>query len=91
MNTLKELQNAVAGTQFANDMCISFNLNGKQTPRGYWNLIVSIRDCKLFSKGIKPTRSWKITNVKNYFGVKGNALQISETLETYKKILLNEK
>jgi len=58
-------------------------------PVGYWNLITSIRDVKLYSKGIKPHRMWKITDVKWYFGVKGNAQQIAEVLEKYKEILLH--
>jgi hypothetical protein len=33
---------------------------------------------------------WKISDVKWYFGVKGNAQQISETLEQYKAILAGE-
>lgn len=49
------------------------NINGNDTPRAYWNLILSIRDCKLYSKGIKPHRNWKISDVKEYFGIKGNA------------------
>jgi hypothetical protein len=54
----------------------------------YCNLIKSIRDCKLYSKGIKPHRMWKISDVKWYFGVKGDAGKIAEVLEQYKTLLV---
>ena len=57
----------------------TLNVNGNPMPRGYWNLICSIRDVSLYSKGIKPNRMWKISDVKYYFNVKGNA----KTIETY--------
>lgn len=45
-----------------------------------YNLLVSIRDCKLYAKGIKPHRHWRIGDVKKYFGIKGNAEQLAEQL-----------
>jgi hypothetical protein len=86
--TLEKMIKEINGTQFQNDLGKSIKVNEGQMPVGYWNLIVSIRDVKLYSKGIKPHRMWKIGDVKWYFGVKGNAQQISETLETYKNILV---
>jgi len=65
----------------------AMNVNGKSTSRGYWNLIISIRDCSLYSKGIKPNRFWKISNVKNYFGIKGNAEQLRVQLEEIKTFI----
>ena len=44
------------------------------------NLIVSKGAMKLWSKGIKPNRKFRISSVKKYFGINGNA----ETL--YKKL-----
>jgi hypothetical protein len=85
---LEQMIKAINGTKFQADLSKSLSVNGGQMPIGYWNLITSIRDCKLYSKGIKPHRLWKISDVKWYFGVKGNAQQISETLETYKNILV---
>ena len=38
-----------------------------------WNLITTKNAVKLYTKGIKPNRHWKITNVKKYFGMNGNA------------------
>jgi hypothetical protein len=87
---LEQMIKKIDGTKFQEDLGKGMNVNGKQMPVGYWNLIVSIRDCKLYSKGIKPHRMWKISDVKWYFGVKGSAQQISETLEQYKAALLEE-
>lgn len=48
---------------------------------GYYNLIVSIRDLGLYSHGIIPNRYWKISDVKKYFGIKGNAVTMKAQLE----------
>ena len=85
---LEQMIKAIDGTKFQADLGKSISVNNGQMPMGYWNLITSIRDCKLYSKGIKPHRAWKISDVKWYFGVKGNAQQIAEMLETYKSILV---
>jgi hypothetical protein len=87
---LEQMIKAINGTKFQEDLGKNIAVNKGQMPVGYYNLIVSIRDCKLYSKGIKPHRMWKISDVKWYFGVKGNAQQISETLEQYKTILVGE-
>ena len=53
--------------QFMKDLSdTSSNVN-----RGMYNLICSKRDLKLYVKGIKPHRYWKITQVKEYFGMNG--------------------
>jgi hypothetical protein len=80
---LKEIK----GTQFEADFGNALNINNTESSRAYWNLVVSIRDCKLYSKGIKINRFFKITDVKTYFGVKGNAVAISEKLEQYIAVL----
>ena len=84
---LEQMIKNINGTQFQNDLEKNINVNGGQMPIGYWNLITSIRDCKLYSKGIKPHRMWKISDVKWYFGVKGDAMKIAEVLEQYKTLL----
>ena len=56
------------------------NVNGSEMMRAHYNLIVSIRDCGLYAKGIKPNRFWKITEVKKYFALKGNAEKIYNQL-----------
>lgn len=55
------------------------NFNG--TNRGYYNLILSIRDLKLYESGMKPNRHWKISDVKTYFGIKGSATSMRKYLE----------
>ena len=66
------------------------NINGISTPVAYYNLIVAIRDVKLYAVGIKPYRLWKVTNVKNYFGITGNATILKEKLEFIRDYLTHE-
>ncbi len=63
-------------TQYQLDLQRPLSINGAQSSRAFYNLVVSIRDVSLFSKGIKPHRGWRITDVKNYFGVKGNPTKV---------------
>ena len=84
---LKAFMKEIKGTQFESDFGYEFSVNGAPMSRAYWNLIISIRDCKLYSRGIKPHRAWKISDVKWYFGVKGNAVKIAEKLEQYQQVL----
>jgi hypothetical protein len=63
------------------------NPNNNGVNRGLFNLIVSIRDLKLYSKGMKPHRGWKVTSVKKYFGIKGNTIQVLNNLEYINKML----
>lgn len=72
-------------TQFQTDLDQPIQFNGKLISRGMYNLLVSIRDVKLYSKGLKPHRGWQIGDVKRYFGIKGNVLKIIEQLEDFKK------
>ena len=47
-------------------------VNGSPMGRAIWNLICSKRDLTMWCNiGMKPTRSWKVTDVKRYFGIKG--------------------
>jgi hypothetical protein len=85
---LEQMIKAINGTKFQADLGNNIRVNEGQMPVGYWNLITSIRDCKLYSKGIKPHRMWKISDVKWYFGVKGDAGKIAEVLEQYKTLLV---
>ena len=52
-----------------------------------YNLITSKGAVKLWTKGIKPNRHWRITDVKNYFGMNGNAETLLTKLETLYKII----
>lgn len=71
------------------DKNATINLNGTPMPIAYYNLVVSIRDVKLYIKGIKAHRNWKISDVKSYFGVKGGAEAIAYQLEYIKDELTN--
>ena len=55
-----------------------------------WNLITSKGAVKLWTKGIKPNRHWKISDVKWYFGMNGNKDVLLKKLELLHKVL-NEK
>ena len=52
-----------------------------------YNLITSKGAVKLWTKGIKPNRHWKISDVKWYFGMTGNAETLLTKLETLYKII----
>jgi hypothetical protein len=41
----------------------------------------------MYAIGMKPHRNWKITDVKRYFGVKGDAKQIKTQLESIRDLL----
>ena len=55
-----------------------------------WNLITSKGAVRLWTRGIKPNRHWKISDVKRYFGMNGNKDVLLEKLQLVYKIL-NEK
>ena len=59
-------------TQFEQDLEQDLDVNGKASSKGMYNLIVSKRDLGLWKMGMKPNRHWKVTDVKRYFGLKGN-------------------
>lgn len=71
-------------TQFEIDWYKEMNINGMQSNKGYYNLIISIRDLGLFSKGMKPHRYWRLKDVKNYFGLKGNTQTILKRLQDFR-------
>ena len=52
-----------------------------------YNLICSKRDVKLWAKGIKPHRRWKISDDKWYFGMNGNAETLATKLDTLYKVI----
>ena len=54
-------------------------VNGSPMGQAIWNIIVSKRDFTMYCNyGVIPTRSWKITNVKKYFGIKGTGKKLLE-------------
>ena len=52
-----------------------------------WNLITTKGAVKLWTKGIKPNRHWKITDVKKYFGMNGNAEVLHSKLVKLHEVL----
>ena len=52
-----------------------------------YNLICSKRDVKLWAGGIKAHRRWKISDVKWYFGMNGNAETLATKLDTLYKVI----
>ena len=68
-------------TQFEQDLEQDLSVNGSASSKGMYNLIVSKRDLGLWSKiGMKPHRHWKVTDVKRYFGLKGNKHKIYDDI-----------
>ena len=55
-----------------------------------YNLITSKGAVKLYTKGIKPNRHWKITDVKKYFGMNGNAEVLHSKLVTLYNTITNK-
>ena len=67
-------------TQFEIDLEQDLSVNGSASSKGMYNLIVSKRDLGLWKAGMKPHRHWKVTDVKRYFGLKGNKHKIYEDI-----------
>ena len=67
-------------TQFETDLKQDMSINGSASSKGMYNLIVSKRDLGLWKAGMKPHRHWKVTDVKRYFGLKGNKHKIYEDI-----------
>ena len=82
--TDKAIAKQISETQFLADFETPLNINGADSSRAYYNLVVSIRDVSLFSKGIKPHRMWRIGDVKRYFGIKGGTDKCLEQLQAYR-------
>ena len=55
-----------------------------------YNLITSKGAVKLYTKGIKPNRHWKISDVKKYFGMNGAADVLHSKLVTLYDVLTNK-
>lgn len=72
-------------TGYEQDQKIAIKINDGIATRAWYNLVVSIRDVKLWKAGMKPHRHWRITDVKNYFGVKGNTQKVLDQLVTLKE------
>ena len=95
MNNINQIERNSMNTIEINEDCQFLidvkNLNGDGVNRGWYNLVTSIRDLKLYSKGIKPHRNWKITLVKKYFGMKGNVNTMLNNLEALMDLIKNNQ
>ena len=76
-------------TQFERDLIVPLSINGNSSCRGWYNLVVSIRDLGLWKIGMKPNRHWKISDVKRYFGIKGNVDSCIDQLNKLKESTFN--
>ena len=56
-----------------------------------YNLIVSKSAVKLWTKGIKPNRHWKITDVKKYFGMSGTPKVLLKKMEFLYSVIIGDK
>lgn len=74
-------------SQFKADLEKQIRVNNGYMSVGVYNLLVSIRDVKLYRIGLKPHRHWKISQVKTYFGIKGNKDTILDELNRLKEQL----
>lgn len=77
-------QGNVSYSQYESDLDRTIDVNGKAMPIGYWNLLISIRDVSLFSKGIRPHRRWRLKHVKAYFNVSGSTSKVLTELHKLK-------
>ena len=88
---MENLKRKITGTQFEKDLSKTMGMNDGVICVGIYNLIISIRDMKMYCKvNMKPNRHWKISNVKNYFGIKGGKDKILMQLEEYMITLKND-
>lgn len=71
-------------TQYQSDHSKVIKVNDGFMTKGIYNLLISIRDVQLFSKGIKPHRHWRLKDVKMYFGLTGNTQKVLHGLMSLK-------
>ncbi|QDP49192.1 MAG: hypothetical protein Unbinned2990contig1002_39 [Prokaryotic dsDNA virus sp.] len=65
--------------------------NSTSVNLGMYNLICSKRDLRLYCKGIKPHSRWKISAVKQYFGMNGNKHDLSSKLDLLYNVLTSNR
>ena len=83
---LKKLVEIDEDCQFMADL-VTIDNGNRNYNLGLWNLALSLRDLKLYCKGIKPHRGWKITPVKKYFGMTGHKEVLLEKLHRLNEIM----
>jgi hypothetical protein len=94
MNTekqiLKETYDRMLNSQWAKDFDKPMSINGMESNKATYNLFLCIREVRLFSKGLKPHRNWRLKDVKNYFNINGNTIKVLNQLEQIKDFLSND-
>ena len=81
--------NLLADTQFAQELIEGYNsgdTNFMGTNRAVCNLLISKRDIILWLNGIMPHRNWRLSDVKQYFGIRGGRKTI---LKNFMKLGIN--
>ena len=81
------LFNQIKASQFVKDMEKPLDINGQESNLATWNLLMSIRDVKLFIDGLVINRNWKLKNVKKYFNINGDKHKVLHQLESIKRFL----
>ena len=70
-----------------NEDCQFFSdLTGNPTMARY-NLIVVTGQLKLYSKGIKPSRHFRLKDIKRYFGISGNTETLITKINAIDKVI----
>ena len=82
----KTIVNMDEDCQFIRDLENQTNAQGA-TNFALYNLAVCVGQVKLFNKGIKPSRHWRLKDVKSYFGLSGGTNKILAQLEQLQTII----
>ena len=82
----KTIVNMNEDCQFIKDLENQRNEH-RATNLALYNLAVCVGQVKLFSKGIKPSRHWRLKDVKNYFGLSGGTDKVLAQLEQLQTII----
>ena len=56
---------------------------------GWWNLTISVRDLKMWTRGIKANQNWKVSDVKSYFNIRGNKDSLVTQIEAIQRLINN--
>ena len=80
-------------TNFWYDFFHYIESDKQKTNLAKYNLIVSKRDISLWTKlNVKPHRGWKVSQVKEYFGIKGSKKTLLENFtKVFEEYMLLER
>lgn len=80
----------VLNSQWYEDFDKALNINGQQSTRAYWNLIVLKGQVRMYARtGMRAHRGWQITAIKKYFGLSGNPQTLTDKLDYLHETLVN--